>query len=201
MTNPPLQTIQALAEGRESVRTSEIVAAGVSNQAITRLVRRGELEKVRRGIYRLPDSPVTEHHDLLNAIKGAPRGVIVLLSALRFHGIGTQNPHEVWIQLPLKAHAPEIDWPPVRIIRSSVDLLFAEGVGRYRISGEEIPVTIPARTVADCFKHRNKLGTDVAVEALRETLRERKATIGEIGAMARVLRVGKVMRPYLEAMI
>ena len=201
MTTSPLQRIQALAASREAVRTSELVEAGVSNPAITRLVRRGELEKVRRGVYRLPDSPITEHHDLVNAVKGAPRGVVVLLSALRFHGIGTQNPHEVWIQIPIKAHAPKIEWPPVRIIRTSVDSLFTEGVERHRLSGEIVPVTTPARTVADCFKQRNKIGIDVCVEALRETLRERKATIAQMGEMGRLLRVGKVMQPYLEAMI
>lgn len=201
MTMTSLKRIQALAEGRESVRTSEILASGLSNQEITRLVRRGELERVRRGIYRLPNSPVTQHHDLLNATKAAPRAVVVLLSALRFHGIGTQNPHEVWIQLPLKAHAPKIEWPPVRIVRTSVDALFTKGVVRHRISGEDVAVTTPARTVADCFKHRHKLGIDVCVEALKEALRERKATLAKISAMGRLLRVGKVMQPYLEAMI
>ena len=200
MPSPSLTRLQALAKDRELIRTSEIVAAGISNQAITRLVRRGELEKVRRGVYRLPDAPITEHYGLLSAIKGAPLMVVVLLSALRFHGIGTQNPHEVWIQLPLKAHAPKIDWPPVRIIRTSVEALFTEGVTVHSISGERVPVTTPARTVADCFKHRNKLGIDVCVEALRETLRERKATIGEMSEMGHRLRVGSLMQPYLEAM-
>lgn len=201
MPTTPIARLQAMAKDRESIRTSEIVASGISNQAITRLLRRGELEKVRRGVYRLPDGPITEHYGLLSAIKGAPRVVVVLLSALRFHEIGTQNPHEIWIQLPLKAHAPKIEWPPVRIIRTSVEELFTEGVVFHTISGERVPVTTPARTVADCFKHRNKLGIDVCVEALRETLRDRKAKIGEISEMAKLLRVHSLMRPYLEAMI
>jgi len=195
------QKIQALAKGRESITTSEIVEIGVSNQAVTRLLRRGALEKVRRGVYRLPNSPITENHDLVNAMKGAPKAVVVLISALHFHGTGTQRAHEVWIQLPMKAHAPRIEWPPIRIIRTSVNALFTEGVEEHRLSGEVIRITTPARTVADCFKHRNKLGIDVCVEALRETLRARKSTIGEIGRMGRLLRVGKVMRPYLEAMM
>ncbi len=201
MIDSPHQKIQALAKGRESITTSEIVEIGVSNQAVTRLLRRGALEKVRRGVYRLPNSPITENHDLVNAMKGAPKAVVVLISALHFHGIGTQQAHEVWIQLPMKAHAPRIEWPPIRIIRTSVNALFTEGVEEHRLSGEMVRITTPARTVADCFKHRNKLGIDVCVEALRETLRERKSTIGEIGRMGRLLRAGKVMRPYLEAMI
>ncbi len=201
MKESSLDQIRTLAKGREAVRTSEIVEVGVSNQAITRLVRSGDLEKVRRGLYRLPDSPITEHHDLVNAIKGAPGAVIVLISALSFHGIGTQRAHEVWMQLPIKAHAPKIEWPPVRIVRTSVKELFSVGVETHLLSGEVIPITTSARTVADCFKFRNQIGLDVCVEALRETLHDRKATIGEIGKMARLLRVGKVIRPYLEAMI
>ncbi len=201
MISSPLTRLQALAHDREAVRTSEIVGAGLSNQAITRLVRQGELEKVGRGLYRLQDAPISEHHSLIHAIKGAPKGIVVLLSALRFHEIGTQSPYQVWLQLPLNSPTPKIEWPPVRIIRTSVDALFEVGVAPYPVSGEEFRITTPARTVADCFKHRNKVGLDVCVEALRETLRARKAKIAEIDEMARLLRVEKVMRPYLEAMI
>lgn len=201
MVTSPLKRLQALAHDREAVRTAEIVAAGLSNQAITRLVRQGELEKVGRGLYRLQDAPISEYHGLIHAIKGAPKAVVVLLSALRFHEIGTQSPFQVWLQLPLNSPTPKIEWPPVRIIRTSVDALFKEGVAFHSISGERVPVTTPARTVADCFKHRSKLGIDVCVEALRETLRDRKATIGEIGEMGKLLRVYSLMRPYLEAMI
>lgn len=201
MVRSPLKRLQALAHDREAVRTSEIVAAGLSNQAITRLVRQGALEKVGRGLYRLQDGPISEHHSLIHAIKGAPRAVIVLLSALRFHEIGTQSPFQVWLQLPLNSPTPKIESPPVRIIRTSVDALFEVGVASYPVGGEEIRITTPARTVADCFKHRSKVGLDVCVEALRETLRDRKARIAEIDEMARLLRVEKVMRPYLEAMI
>lgn len=201
MSETSLQKIKTIVQEREAVTTAEIVANGVSNQAITRLVRSGALEKVRRGLYRLPDSPITEHHDLVNAIKGSPNAVIVLISALCFHQIGTQRAHQVWMQLPMKAYAPKIEWPPIRIIRSSVDSLFTEGVATHQLSGETISITTPARTVADCFKHRNKLGIDICVEALRETVQDRKATIGEISQMSRLLRVGKVTQPYLEAMI
>ncbi len=120
--------------------------------------------------------------------------------ALVFHGIGTQRAHEVWIQLPSQSRVPKIDWPPIRVIRTRLKSLQTQGVEIHQLGGTAVPITTPARTVADCFKHRNKLGIDVCVEALRETVRERKATIGEIGQMARLLRVGKVVQPYLEAM-
>ena len=201
MATEILLRLRELARDREVVRTSEIVTAGVSNQAIARFVEQGHLEKVGRGLYRFPDAPISEHHDLINAIKVTPKAVIVLLSALRFHEIGTQNPFQVWIQLPKNSATPKIVWPQVRIIRTSVLSLFTDGVASHHISGEELRITTPARTVADCFKHRSKLGIDVCVEAMRETVRDRKATIGEIDEMARKLRVGKVVRPYLEAMI
>lgn len=193
--------LRALASAHEVLSTGQLLEAGISDQSITRLVDEGILTRVRRGIYQHADSPLTEHHDLIQVVKSAPRAVVVLLSALRFHQLGTQQPHEVWIQLPAQSRVPKIEWPPIRVIRTRVEVLQTKGVVRHALGGVEVPVTNPARTVADCFKHRNKLGIDVCVEALRETLREKKATVGEIGEMGRLLRVGKVMQPYLEAMI
>jgi predicted transcriptional regulator of viral defense system len=201
MITSPQKQLTEFAHDREAVRTSEIVAAGLSNQAITRLVRQGKLEKVGRGLYRLQDGPVSEHHSLIHASTVVSKSVIVLLSALRFHEIGTQSPFQVWLQLPQNSPTPKIEQPPVRIIRTSVAALFEVGVASYQVGGEKLRITTPARTVADCFKHRNKVGLDVCVEALRETLRARKAKLAEIDEMARLLRVEKVMMPYLEAMI
>ena len=193
--------LSALASMNEVLTTTQLLDAGISDQSVTRLVKDGILVRLRRGMYEHRDSPVSEHHDLIQIAKSATRAVIVLVSALRFHEIGTQSPHEVWIQLPAQTRVPKIDWPPIRVIRTRVDALQTEGVERHQLGGTEVAITTPARTVADCFKHRNKLGIDVCVEALRETLNARKAKIGEIGEMAQRLRVGKVMRPYLEAMI
>jgi predicted transcriptional regulator of viral defense system len=193
--------LSALASGHEVLTTSQLLDAGISDRSITRLVEQGTLVRVRRGIYEHANCPVSEHHDLIQVAKSASRAVIVLISALRFHEIGTQSPHEVWIQLPAQTRVPKIDWPPIRVIRTRVKALQTEGVEHHHLGGTKVAITTPARTVADCFKHRNKLGIDVCVEALRETLNERKATIGEMGEMGRLLRVGNVMRPYLEAMI
>ena len=193
--------LQSLASTHEVLTTAQLLDAGISDQSLTRLVEAGTLVRVRRGIYQHADSPTSEHHDLIQVSKSASRAVIVLLSALRFHEIGTQSPHEVWIQLPAQTRVPKIDWPPIRVIRTRVKELQTKGVKHHQLGGTEVAITTPARTVADCFKHRNKLGIDVCVEALRETLNGRKATIGEIGEMGQLLRVGNVMRPYLEAMI
>jgi len=199
---PTLQErLRSLASAHEVLTTAQLLEAGISDQSITRLVEQGTLARLRRGIYQHADSPTSEHHDLIQVTKSASRAVIVLISALRFHNIGTQQPYEVWIQLPAQTRVPKVDWPPIRVIRTRVKALQSEGVKRHQLGGTEIAITTPARTVADCFKHRNKLGIDVCVEALRETLNERKATIAEMSEMGRLLRVGKVMKPYLEAMI
>jgi len=195
------KNLSSLAAANELLTTSQLLEVGISDQSITRLVEQGTLVRVQRGIYEHPNSPISEHHDLIQISKTTSRAVIVLLSALRFHEIGTQSPPAVWIQLLAQTRVPKIDWPPIRVIRTRVKALQSEGVDHHQLGGTEVAVTSPARTVADCFKHRNKLGIDVCVEALRETLNDRKASIGKIGEMARLLRVGKIMRPYLEAMI
>ena len=201
MTSILQDKLSSLAFAHEVLTTGQLLDAGISDQSITRLVEQGTLVRVRRGIYEHADCPVSEHHDLIQVSKSASRAVIVLISALKFHNIGTQQAYEVWIQLPAQTRVPKIDWPPIRVIRTRVKALQTEGVEHHHLGGAEVAITTPARTVADCFKHRNKLGIDVCVEALRETLNERKATIGEMGEMAKLLRVGKVMKPYLEAMI
>lgn len=193
--------LSSLAAAHEVLTTAQLLDAGISDQSITRLVEKGTLVRVRRGIYEHADCPVSEHHDLIQVTKSASRAVIVLISALKFHNIGTQQAYEVWIQLPAQTRVPKIDWPPIRVIRTRVKALQTAGVTLHQLGGTEVAITTPARTVADCFKHRNKLGIDVCVEALRETLAEKKATIGEISEMGRLLRVGKIIKPYLEAMI
>lgn len=193
--------LREVAEKYEVLTTPQLLAAGISDQSITRLVREGQLKRVRRGVYQHEDSPVTEHHDLIHVSQSSPQAVIVLLSALKFHDIGTQQAYEVWIQLPAKARVPKIDWPPIRVVRTRMESLFTNGVEHHHLGGVDVPITSPARTVVDCFRHRNKLGIDVCVEALRDVLGKRMTTIGELGSIARSARVGKVMSPYLEAMI
>jgi predicted transcriptional regulator of viral defense system len=201
MTSTLQKKLHSLASVHEVLTTAQLLEAGISDQSITRMVKQGTLVRLRRGIYQHADSPTSEHHDLIQVTKSASRAVIVLISALRFHEVGTQQPVEVWIQLPAQTRVPKIDWPPVRVIRTRVNALQTLGVTRHQLGGIEVAITTPARTVADCFKHRNKLGIDVCVEALRETLRERKATIAEVSEMGRLLRVGNVMKPYVEAMM
>lgn len=129
-----------------------------------------------------------------------PRGVICLLSALRVHEIGTQAPHQVWLAIPHRAQTPRLSQPALRVIRMSKKSLL-DGIDRHRIDGVEVPVFNAAKTIADCFKFRNKIGLDVALEALREGWRERKVMMDDLWRYANVNRVSNVMRPYLESVV
>ena len=196
------QQILELTAHHGLISARDVEAAGLHTQVLTRLVRTGQLERVARGRYRLPDPDykLTEHHGLVLAASVAPNGVICLLSALQFHQIGTQLPHEIWMALDRRTRRPAVDYPPLRIVRFSGEALTA-GVEEHTLEGQTVCVYNVAKTLADCFKYRNKIGLDVALEALREAWRDRRFTMDEIGRYARICRVSNVMRPYLEAMV
>jgi predicted transcriptional regulator of viral defense system len=188
-----------LARRSQGVTTREVVAAGIHRQALSRLVRAGQLERVARGLYCRAGHSVTESHGLVIACTVVPQGVICLLSALQFHGLGTQLPHQVWIAIDRRAHRPALEFPPLRVVRYTGAAL-TEGVGLHRREGRTVRVYSVAKTLADCFKYRNKVGLDVALEALREAWRSRKFTMDELDHCGNVCRVRRVMRPYLEAL-
>src|SRR5271156_4325820 len=185
-----------LARGPKSVTRRDIAAAGIHTQALTRLVKNGTLERGSRGRYRLPDAPVTEHHGLALAAAAVPKGVVCLISALNFHGIGTQVPAEVWIALDRRTRRPALRYPPLRVVRFGGSAL-SEGIEGHSIEGGAVRVYNVAKTLADVFKYRNKIGLDVALEALREGWRDRRFKMDDIYRYARVCRVERVMRPYL----
>jgi len=198
------QEIIALAKTRGLLRPLDLDARGLPRVSLTRLVRQGRLARVGRGLYALPDRPVSEHSALAEVARRHPRAVVCLLSALRFHELTTQAPFEVWLAIPNKARAPQLDYPPLRIVRFS-EAGLTEGVEEHEIDGVPVRITGIARTVVDCFKYRNKIGLDVALEALKEALLEqggrgRRTSIDEIWRYAQIGRVANVMRPYLEAL-
>ena len=195
-----MQRILAIAAHQPLVRPRDVEAQGIARESLLRLYRQGFLVRQARGVYALPGSPVTEHHSLAVASKLVPRGIICLLSALRFHGLTTQDPHEVWMAVDFKARKPSLVSPALRVVRFSGQAL-AEGVEKHDIEGVRVLVYGVAKTVADCFKYRNKIGIDVAVEALRDALRARSATVDDIHRFAKIRRVSNVIRPYLEAMV
>jgi predicted transcriptional regulator of viral defense system len=187
-----------LARRHQGVTARELAAAGIHSQVLSRLVESGELERVVRGVYRLPEHPLTAHHGLAVVSAVVPHGVICLLSALQFHGIGTQLPSEVWIAIDRRARRPALKYPPLRVVRYSGAAL-TEGVESHRLEGQTVRVYNVAKTVADCFKYRNKIGLDVALEALREVRRAKQASADALWHYAKINRVANVMRPYLEA--
>ena len=196
---PESMTPLELLRSRPVARTRDLEQAGLSRVALQRLVQRGVVKRLRRGVYsRSGEGRVTEHHDLALVAARIAHGVVCLLSALRFHRIGTQSPSEVWMAIDLKARKPRPDVPPIKIVRFSGRALTA-GIERHIIEGVTVSITSPARTVADCFKYRNKIGLDVALEALREYRRSRRP-LDELLQAAQDVRVARVLRPYLEAL-
>ena len=181
-----------------AARARELEAAGIARTQIARLVSAGKLQKIGRGLYAPADYQGTENSALVAVAKRAPDVVFCLLTALRFHELTTQSPFQVWIAIANKAHPPRLEYPPLRTVRFSETSL-RYGVEVKEIEGVPLRITSPAKTVADCFKFRNKVGLDVALEALRDARRERKATSDDLWRCAQVNRVANVMRPYLEA--
>ena len=195
----PQSRIAALAKKQGVLRPRDVEAAGIPREYLLRLMRRGVIERTGRGLYRLIDAPYTEHHSLAEVAKRVPAATICLLTALVFHGITSQIPREVWIALPKGSRTPRLGHQNLRTLRFSGPALVEGRVG-HRIEGVFVGVYSPAKTVADCFKFRNKIGLDVALEALRESIRQRKATIAQIRYFAEICRVGRVIRPYLESL-
>lgn len=192
------QQVLRLARARTLLRARDLTPHGLPTIALTRLVQAGKLERVARGLYGLPGAAISEHRSLAEVSARVPKGVVCLLSALRVHEIGTQAPHEVWIAIPPHMVSPRLDQPAIRVVRMS-DATLAEGVDRMNIDGVDVPVFNAARTVVDCFRFRNKIGLDVALEALRDGWSQRKFTLDDLWRHATRGRVANVMRPYIEA--
>ena len=178
-------------------RSSDINRAGYPRVLLTRAVNQGRLQRVDRGLYSVVEHELTEWHDLAEIAKAVPNAVIGLISALAFHQIGTQMPYEHWIVLPAKA------WEPTgtRRFRTTrfAEPYYSAGIEEHVIEGVSVRIYSPAKTVADCFRMRSKVGFDVAIEALREGWRTRKFTMDELDKYAKLNKVRKVMRPYIEA--
>jgi predicted transcriptional regulator of viral defense system len=199
--------ILELARDQGLLRPVDLDSQGLPRVSLTRLVRQGRLARIGRGLYALPDRPLSEHSALAEVARKHPRTLVCLLSALRFHELTTQAPFEVWLAIPSKTRPPKLDTMhmsgPLRVVRFS-EAGMTEGVDEHEIEGVPVRITNVARTVADCFKYRNKIGLDVALEALKEALGHgglaRRVSIDELWRYARLDRVANVMRPYLESL-
>jgi predicted transcriptional regulator of viral defense system len=180
------------------VRPVDLEARGISRAELYRLVREGSLERQARGLYVASQHAYTTYHALAQVAKRVPEGVFCLLTALRFHDLTTQSPAEVWVAISTKARKPQLDYPSLRVTRFSGDAL-SVGIETHRVEGVDVRIYSAAKTVADCFKYRNKIGIDVAVEALRDFSRRYRGGANDLARFARVCRVTRVMQPYLDA--
>lgn len=192
------QKILELARQMGLIRPRDVEAAGIHREYLLRVFRNGDLERVGRGLYALPGTQTSEYLSLAEVAKRLPNAVICLISALQFHNLTTQIAPQVWIAIENKNWEPSFDYPPLEIVRLTGPA-FSFGVEEHKVDRITVKVYSPAKTVADCFKFRNKIGLDVAMEALRETWRSRKSTMDQLWEAAKVCRVANVMRPYLEA--
>jgi predicted transcriptional regulator of viral defense system len=190
------QRVLDLVAQKGMLRPIDLDTIGIPRVVLTRMSTTGQLEKIGRGLYRLPN-PGSENESLVAIATRVPQAVFCLLTALQFHELTTQLPRQVWIAMPRGSHTPRINWPPIRMVQMTGDA-HAAGIEEHRRDGVTMRVYSAAKTVVDCFKHRNKIGLDVAMEALKDAWRARKATADDLWQYAKVCRVANVMRPYME---
>jgi len=189
-----------LTEQEGVLRSRDLLPYDIPRVYLSRLVQKGLLRRVGHGLYIRTDAEPTEHHSLAEACKRVPHGIICLLSALQFHNLTTQLPYEVWMAISQTARLPNVSRPAMRFHRFSGSAL-TEGIEEHQIEGVQVMVYNPAKTIADCFKYRNKVGLDVAIEALKDCLHQRKATPSTLWNYAKICRMTNVMKPYMEAVL
>lgn len=194
------QQVLELARKKGILRAADVEDVGISRNYLYRMHREGLLRRCGLGLYTLPEAPLTEHSSLAEVAKRVPNGVICLISALSYHDITTQIPHEIWLTVPRGAWRPEMEYPPLNLTYVT-GRAYSYGIEKHVMNGVTVNIYSPAKTVADCFKFRNKIGLDIAIEALREAWRSRKVTIDELVEAAKVDKVSKIILPYLEAIV
>jgi predicted transcriptional regulator of viral defense system len=194
-----LNQLLEILERQSILRPRDLDAYGIPRNYLARLHQRGLVARVGRGLYMLPQADITRHHTLVEVSQRVPHGIICLLSALHYHGLTTQAPFAVWLAIDNKAHRPRLQSLPVRLVRFSGPAL-TEGVEETQIEGVTVKIYNPAKTVADCFKYRHKIGLDVAIEALKDCRRQQKCTVTDLWHYAEICRVTAVIKPYLEVL-
>jgi predicted transcriptional regulator of viral defense system len=195
-----VEHVGAIVQKRTLVRSKELKGLSVSRSHLWNLANAGKIERVGRGLYRSKEAPISANETLLEVAKMVPLGVLCLSSALRYHELTTENPFEVWLAIERGTWSPKLDYPPVRVVHFS-EAAFKFGIETRTVDGGKLRVYSPAKTVADCFKFRSKIGMETAIQALRSAYREKKATMDQIWNAAKVCRVVNVMRPYMESLV
>ena len=192
------RALELLSRAPTVFRMSEALGLGVSRYALYSLVEAGLVERLARGLYQLASLPPVSYPDQVVVARRIPNGVLCLISALCFHNLTTQIPHVVWVAIPPRLRYPRVDWPPIRAVRFGGEIHTA-GVETHVLDGVAVKVYCAEKTIADCFRYRNKVGLDIALEALREYWRERRQPdVAALIHYARICKVDRVMRPYLE---
>ena len=200
MESKNIKKVIELARKTGVIRPKDLDKYNINRKYLYILHQKGLLERIGRGLYSSPDYVVTEHRTMVEVCKKVPNAVICLLSALNFHDLTTQLPHQIWIAINRKASFPRKSEHPVKVVCFSGKAL-TEGVEEHEIEGVKIRIYNPAKTVADCFKYRNKIGIDIAIEAMKSCLQSRKAKPAEIMHYARICRISSVIKPYMEAVL
>lgn len=199
MSNKKIKQALDILEESGIIRPRDLEVQGIPREYLVRLRKLGLIKRTGRGMYTKSTMKPGEHYSLAEAAKKVPNGVVCLLSALNFHKLTTEIPFEVWMAIDVKAWMPKSDTVPLRIVRFSKKAL-STGIEEHILEGVNVRIYNPAKTVADCFKYRNKIGLDVALESLRECWRQRLCTIDRIWEYAGICRVSNVIRPYLESL-
>ncbi len=199
-TISPLHKLQKLTSKRPLIRVSDAAAAGIPRITLSRLAKSGMIRRAGRGLYSTAKTGTYDQPDIVEASLLVPKGVIVLLSALNFHGIGTHPAWEVWMQLPANYPTPKVTHPPLRIVRSRMPEAFTEGVETHIVAGYPVKITSLDRTIVDCFKHRNLVTLELCLEALRERMKMPRRSLQDVHRYAAMMGVSRIMQPYLEAL-
>ena len=194
-----IQRVLNLFRKTTTIRASDLQAKHIPRSVLTRMVSAGLLEKVSHGLYRQSNTQMSEKEEMVNIALRVPKAVFCLFTALQFHELTTQLPRQIWIAMPQGSHKPRIDYPPIQMIQLAKKS-YAEGIDTVVVDQVPIRIYNPAKTVVDCFKFRNKIGLDVALEALKDALYQKKATSDELYYFAKMERVQKIILPYMEAM-
>ena len=189
-----------IAKAKGIIKASDVEAKGISRSYLYALNNAGLLQKISRGLYTLPGSQITEHITLIEIAKRIPNAVVCLISALSYYELTTQLPHEVWITIPRGAWRPKIDYPSLNLTYASKEV-YSYDILEHKINGVSVKIYSPAKTIADCFKFRNKIGLDIAIEALKKAWETRKVDMNELVQAAKICKVSKIIRPYLETIV
>jgi predicted transcriptional regulator of viral defense system len=182
------------------LRMNEALQAGIHRRMLYSMLEAGVIEKLNRGLYRLTDMPPLGNPDFVSVSLRIPNGVICLISALAYHEITTQVPHEVYVALERGTEAPRLSHPPIRVFWFSGQA-FTAGIETHKIDGASVRIYSPEKTIADCFKYRNKIGLETAIEALKLYRKKKRFKADDLMKFARACRIEKIIRPYLEALL